>query len=207
MKSYRKTFGIIIIGNEILSGKTIDTNSNLVCRKLTSLGLSCKQVVVIPDDENIIIEKVNHLSELCQRQCGFLYSCLTKNNILPMTFSTQWLLTLYTYVLDGELLWLVWDNFFLYGWEFFFNITTLLSSKPISLYSSFSNQIKKAFSYFTFSSVKSHFNPSYFTLLIFCAFTVVKSKTSTVATLNNIVKTVVIIFLLVLIILILLIES
>ena len=69
------------------------------------------------------IEKVNHLSELCQRQCGFLYSCLTKNNILPMTFSTQWLLTLYTYVLDGELLWLVWDNFFLYGWEFFFNIT------------------------------------------------------------------------------------
>ena len=63
MKSYRKTFGIIIIGNEILSGKTIDTNSNLVCRKLTSLGLSCKQVVVIPDDENIIIEKVNHFRE------------------------------------------------------------------------------------------------------------------------------------------------
>ncbi len=69
------------------------------------------------------LEKVNYLSELSQRKCGFLFSCLTKNNILPMTFSTQWILTLYTYVLDGELLWLIWDNFFLYGWEFFFNIT------------------------------------------------------------------------------------
>jgi len=63
MKSNRKTFGIIIIGNEILSGKTIDTNSNLVCCKFTSLGLSCKEVVVIPDEEEIIIEKVNHFRE------------------------------------------------------------------------------------------------------------------------------------------------
>ena len=69
------------------------------------------------------IAKVNHLSELSQRKCGFLLSCLSKNNISPITFSTQWILTLYTYVLDGELLWLVWDNFFLYGWDFFFNIT------------------------------------------------------------------------------------
>ena len=59
MKINRKTFGIIIIGNEILSGKTLDTNSNLICIELNKLGMTCKQIVVIPDDQKLIEEKVN----------------------------------------------------------------------------------------------------------------------------------------------------
>ena len=59
MKSNRKTFGIIIIGNEILSGKTLDTNSHLICTELNNIGMVCKEIVTIPDVEKIISEKVN----------------------------------------------------------------------------------------------------------------------------------------------------
>jgi molybdenum cofactor synthesis domain-containing protein len=59
MKSNRKTFGIIIIGNEILSGKTLDTNSHLICTELNNVGMVCKEIVTIPDIEKIISEKVN----------------------------------------------------------------------------------------------------------------------------------------------------
>ena len=59
MKSNRKTFGIIIIGNEILSGKTLDTNSHLICTELNNVGMVCKEIVTIPDVEKIISEKVN----------------------------------------------------------------------------------------------------------------------------------------------------
>ncbi len=59
MKFNRKTFGIIIIGNEILSGKTQDTNSNLICKELNKIGLVCKEIAVIGDDKKKISEKVN----------------------------------------------------------------------------------------------------------------------------------------------------
>ena len=42
MKSNRKTFGIIIIGNEILSGKTLDTTSHLICTELNNIGINVK---------------------------------------------------------------------------------------------------------------------------------------------------------------------
>jgi len=59
MKSNRKNFGIIIIGNEILSGKTLDTNSHLICTELNNVGMVCKEIVTIPDIEEIILSKVN----------------------------------------------------------------------------------------------------------------------------------------------------
>ena len=59
MKFNRKTFGIIIICNEILSGKTQDTNSNLICRELNKIGFVCKEIAVIGDDKKKISEKVN----------------------------------------------------------------------------------------------------------------------------------------------------
>ena len=59
MKLKRKTSGIIIIGNEVLSGKTLDTNSNFLCKELYEMGMECKEVSVIQDIERTIIEKVN----------------------------------------------------------------------------------------------------------------------------------------------------
>ena len=43
------TAGIIIIGNEILSGKVIDKNSPYLCKELRRLGVEVKQIITIPD--------------------------------------------------------------------------------------------------------------------------------------------------------------
>lgn len=45
-----KTAGLIIIGNEILSGKTQDQNSFFLATELQSLGVSLIRISVIPDD-------------------------------------------------------------------------------------------------------------------------------------------------------------
>ena len=51
--------GIIIIGNEVLSGRTKDINTSSIALWLNPLGIHVKEVRVIPDDENIIIDSVN----------------------------------------------------------------------------------------------------------------------------------------------------
>tara|TARA_A100001011_G_scaffold387145_1_gene464428 strand:+ start:1052 stop:1804 length:753 start_codon:yes stop_codon:yes gene_type:complete len=51
--------GIIIIGNEILSGRTQDTNTSTLSIWLNSLGIKVQEVRVIPDIEKKIIDTVN----------------------------------------------------------------------------------------------------------------------------------------------------
>ena len=57
-----KTASIIIIGNEILSGRTQDTNSNYLAKILVEKGISLEEVRVIPDDHSIIEKVVNNES-------------------------------------------------------------------------------------------------------------------------------------------------
>ena len=57
-----KTASIIIIGNEILSGRTQDTNSNYLAKMLVQKGVSLEEIRVIPDDPNIIESVVNNES-------------------------------------------------------------------------------------------------------------------------------------------------
>ena len=59
-----KTASIIIIGNEILSGRTLDTNSNYLAKMLAERGISLQEVRVIPDDHSIIKDVVNNESSL-----------------------------------------------------------------------------------------------------------------------------------------------
>ena len=49
-----KTASIIIIGNEILSGRTQDTNSNYLAKMLVERGVSLEEIRVIPDDHRVI---------------------------------------------------------------------------------------------------------------------------------------------------------
>ncbi len=62
MNSKRKKSGIIIIGDEILSGRTKDTNSNFIITNLSSRGVDVEEVSVIKDEELEIIKKVKEFS-------------------------------------------------------------------------------------------------------------------------------------------------
>ena len=52
---------IIIIGNEVLSGRTKDLNTSTLATLLNSLGISVGEVMVIPDLEKTIIDTVHEL--------------------------------------------------------------------------------------------------------------------------------------------------
>jgi FAD synthetase len=53
-----KTAGIIIIGNEILSGKVHDSNSFFLVTELRDLGVTVMRISVIPDDVDTIGREV-----------------------------------------------------------------------------------------------------------------------------------------------------
>jgi molybdenum cofactor synthesis domain-containing protein len=55
---------ILIIGNEILSGRTQDTNTSTIAQWLNSIGVKVNEVRVIPDIENTIVETINHLRKV-----------------------------------------------------------------------------------------------------------------------------------------------
>lgn len=56
------TAGILVIGNEILSGKVVDTNSPYLCQELHTLGVNVQRICVVPDDIDIIARDVAMLS-------------------------------------------------------------------------------------------------------------------------------------------------
>src|ERR1041385_359522 len=58
-----KTAGIILIGNEILSGKIEDANAAYLCRELRALGVDVARITVIPDDVGTIACEVAAFSQ------------------------------------------------------------------------------------------------------------------------------------------------
>ena len=50
--------GVIIIGDEILSGRTQDTNANFIANKLINAGIKLEQIRIIQDDQKTIIKTV-----------------------------------------------------------------------------------------------------------------------------------------------------
>jgi molybdenum cofactor synthesis domain-containing protein len=57
-----KTAGIILVGNEILSGKIADANAAYLCRELRALGVDVRRIAVIPDEVQLIAEVVAEFS-------------------------------------------------------------------------------------------------------------------------------------------------
>ena len=62
-KNKKVNAAILIIGNEILSGRTQDTNTATIALWLNSIGVKVHEVRVIPDIEGTIIETVNVLKK------------------------------------------------------------------------------------------------------------------------------------------------
>ena len=60
-KKTKVNAAILIIGNEILSGRTQDTNTSTIAVWLNSIGVKVEEVRVIPDVEKIIIDTLNLL--------------------------------------------------------------------------------------------------------------------------------------------------
>ncbi|KAF4778680.1 molybdenum cofactor synthesis domain-containing protein [Colletotrichum scovillei] len=57
------TAACLIIGDEVLGGKTVDTNSAYMAKWCFSLGINLKRVEVIEDDESEIVEAVRRMSD------------------------------------------------------------------------------------------------------------------------------------------------
>jgi FAD synthetase len=57
------TAALIVIGNEILSGKVTDTNTPFLAREMRCLGVSLERVVVIPDNLEQIATEVSGFSQ------------------------------------------------------------------------------------------------------------------------------------------------
>jgi len=60
-KNTKVNAAILIIGNEILSGRTQDTNTSTLATWLNSIGVKVGEVRVIPDIEKTIIDTINLL--------------------------------------------------------------------------------------------------------------------------------------------------
>jgi FAD synthetase len=58
-----KTAGIILVGNEILSGKIVDANASYLCRELRTLGVDVRRITVIPDEVDLIAAEVSRFSK------------------------------------------------------------------------------------------------------------------------------------------------
>ena len=57
------TAAVLVIGDEILSGRTKDSNSGFIADTLTDMGIDLEEVRVVADRKQAIIEAVRALSE------------------------------------------------------------------------------------------------------------------------------------------------
>ena len=61
---------IIVIGNEVLSGRTVDANINFFATSLGAQGIRLNEARVIPDDEGIIVATVNE----CRAKYDYVFT-------------------------------------------------------------------------------------------------------------------------------------
>ena len=56
-----RTAAVVVIGNEILSGRTQDANLAFLAQRLGSKGIRVAEARIVPDVEAMIVEAVNAL--------------------------------------------------------------------------------------------------------------------------------------------------
>jgi len=60
--------GMVVVGNEILSGKVHDTNSYFAARELRKIGVALKRIAVVQDELQPIADEVSY----CARNFEFV---------------------------------------------------------------------------------------------------------------------------------------
>mgnify|MGYP001822362606 FL=1 len=55
------TAAIVVIGDEILSGRTKDKNIGYIAEHCTNIGIQVQEVRIVPDDEDVIVDAINTL--------------------------------------------------------------------------------------------------------------------------------------------------
>jgi molybdenum cofactor synthesis domain-containing protein len=58
-----RTAGLLVIGNEILSGKVVDTNSPYLAKELRELGVDLLRILTIPDEVDLIARETRAMSD------------------------------------------------------------------------------------------------------------------------------------------------
>lgn len=61
MKPNRVTAALLVIGDEILSGRTKDKNIGAIAEHLTEIGIDLREVRIVPDIESDIVDALNAL--------------------------------------------------------------------------------------------------------------------------------------------------
>ena len=59
------TAAVLVIGDEILSGRTRDRNIGTIAERLTAVGIRLREARVVPDDTTAIVTAVNELRARC----------------------------------------------------------------------------------------------------------------------------------------------
>ena len=63
------TAAVLVIGDEILSGRTKDRNIGYIAEYLTKIGVDVKEVRVVPDVEDEIVAAINALQDRATTMC------------------------------------------------------------------------------------------------------------------------------------------
>ncbi|CAK4072848.1 unnamed protein product [Aphanomyces euteiches] len=80
---------ICVIANEVLSGKTLDTNSNHIAKFLFSRGIDLIRVSVIPDEMDVIVETVRKFSDLVGPS-GYVFTTGSRRIRDDFSQGTRW---------------------------------------------------------------------------------------------------------------------
>ncbi|RDW69739.1 putative molybdopterin binding protein [Coleophoma cylindrospora] len=88
------TAACLIIGDEVLGGKTVDTNSAYMAKFCFGLGMNLKRIEVIADDESEIIEAVQRMSDkydfvVTSGGIGPTYVCLHDDSRPELTITSH----------------------------------------------------------------------------------------------------------------------
>lgn len=62
MKPKHRTAAILVIGNEILSGRTHEKNAHLAAKRLFERGCRLEEILIIPDEESRIVDAIRCLT-------------------------------------------------------------------------------------------------------------------------------------------------